>query len=226
MRLVLLSAAALFLATPVSADDLIAKAKAMSTEGPLYNYEMSYSDSEIEEARGTVYPTAPVGERLRISYPAEEDWPDGYAGRVADMDAGTDGEIWCTEFLESVPSDAQRTSETEGAVTYTFTPEPSEDADGTEKKLFRKLIGTLTLDPATASVQSFQMHLPEPMKPNFLAKIDTFSMFAQCDIAPDGRSFASQFDMELVGNAMGQSFGETISRQVTKLLDPVARPLP
>lgn len=226
MRLSCLTAIALILAVPASADELIERAKTVSTEGPLYNYEMTYSDSEIAEARGTVYPTAEEGQRLLVSYPAEEDWPDGFADGLAEMDKNTDGDIWCAELMELVPGDAERTSESGEAVTYTFTPVPEADADGAEKKLFRKLIGTVTLDPETANVQSFQMHLPEPMKPNFLAKIETFSMFVQCDVTPDGRSYSAQMDMDVAGSAMGQSFSETVSRRVTQLLDPVARPLP
>ena len=226
MRCAFLTTLSIAIALPVAADDLIERARAVSSEGPLYNYEMMYSDSEIEEARGTIFPTAPEGQRIQISYPATSEWSDEFADRVTAMDAETDGDIWCARLMSNVPENAERTSETEGAVIYTFTPEPGEEADSNERKLFRKLIGTVAIDPISAGVQSFQMHLPEPMKPNMLAKIETFSMFVQCDTAPDGRSYSSRMDMEIVGNAMGRSFGERFSREVTQLLEPVARPLP
>jgi len=224
MRLATLTAILLTLSLPAYADELIARAQAVSTEGPLYNYEMTFRDSEIGEARGAVFPTAPEGERIRLDFPAQADWTDEFADGVASLDKQTTGEIWCAEFAARIPSNAERTAEEPGSVTYSFTPVAEEDADGAERKLFGSLIATARIDPETASVQSFQLHLPASMKPNFMSRIETFSMYLECDAAPDGRAYVKQMDMEVAGSALGQSFSQETSRSITRLLEPVARP--
>ena len=90
-----------------------------------------------------------------------------------------------------------------------------------EKKMMKKLKGTVTLDKSDGSVLAFNMKLPKPYKPAMVAKINSFEMDATCARAPDGRTFVEAFDFKIAGSAMMQSFDEAVSRRITKLLHPV-----
>lgn len=219
MRALLLSSLAALLASPALADDLLATARAAGAEGPLYAYEMTYATGEIE-ARGTVDPTAPEGERIIVTSPPQSEWPDGFAESIAALDAQTTGEIWCGQFLDAVPDTAERTSEADGKVTYTFTPQPDEDADGAERRMMGAMTGTAVLDASDGAVLSFQLHLPESVKPNMFSRIQTFNMFADCARTPDGRTYTRQMDFEISGSALGQSFAERETRTIHRLLEP------
>ena len=73
-------------------------------------------------------------------------------------------------------------------------------------------------------VLSMQMSLPKPYKPSIAAKIETFMLDASCARTPDGRTYLQDMQLQVSGSAMMQSFDQTISRRITKLLDPVTRP--
>ena len=201
------------------AADPLASIRDLSDEGPIYAYDMVYEVDGLS-ASGSIDPTKPVGQRVEIVSPPREDWPDDFAEGVEEIDQNADGDIWCTDFAANVPDNATLTSEDDAVATYTFQPVPDEEADGAERKLFRALVGTVVVDKAAPGIRSFQMHLPEPMKPNFMAKINSFSMFATCERAPDGRMYVADFSFDIKGSALGQSFGETIQRKITRLFPP------
>ena len=194
--------------------------KSLSKEGPIYAYEMSYSDTDVT-ANGLIDPSKPEGERIEIYAPDESEWTKDFRNGIADMEAQTDGDIWCADFAQMVPTDATATTEDETTVTYAFTPTPEADADKNEQKMMKQLNGTVTLDKSDGSVLAFNMVLPKPYKPAMVAKINRFEMTASCDRAPDGRTYVEQFSMDIKGSAMMQSFEESVTRRITKLLDPV-----
>lgn len=204
---------------PACADDLLAAARSASIEGPRYAYEMTYSTGDIA-ARGTVDPTAPAGERIIVVSPPQSEWPEGFEEKVAALDAQTTGAIWCNQFLDAVPEDADRVSEADGRVTYTFTPQPDEGADGAERRMMGAMIGTVVLDQADPALLSFQMHLPVSMKPNLFSRIETFSLFVDCARAPDGRTYTSRMDFDISGSALGQNFTQSEARTIHRLFEP------
>jgi hypothetical protein len=208
------------LVAPASADPVIEMMRSLSKDGPIYAYEMIYSDAEVS-AVGKIDPSQPEGQRILVTSPAESEWSDDFREGLEEMESETDGDIWCTDFAEMVPNEISALDESDTTITYAFTPQPEADADGMEKKMMKKLKAMVTLDKTDGSVLAFNMKLPKPYKPAMVAKINMFEMDATCARAPDGRTFVETFDFKIAGSAMMQSFDETVSRKITRLLDPV-----
>jgi hypothetical protein len=208
------------LVAPASADPVIEMMRSLSKDGPIYAYEMIYSDAEVS-AVGKIDPSQPEGQRILVTSPAESEWSDDFREGLEEMESETDGDIWCTDFAEMVPNEISALDESDTTITYAFTPQPESDADGMEKKMMKKLKAMVTLDKTDGSVLAFNMKLPKPYKPAMVAKINMFEMDATCARAPDGRTFVETFDFKIAGSAMMQSFDETVSRKITRLLDPV-----
>ncbi len=219
-RLLSLSILAAGLTLPAAADPVLDMMRNLSKDGPVYAYEMTYSEADIVAA-GTIDPSQPEGERIQVTSPAESEWTEDFREGLDEMEAETDGDIWCADFAEMVPNKVSALDESETTVTYAFTPQPEADADGMEKKMMKKLNGTVTLDKSDGSVLAFNMKLPKPYKPAIVAKIENFEMDATCARAPDGRTFVESFDFKIAGSAMMQKFDEAVSRKITKLLQPV-----
>ncbi|MEO1708281.1 MAG: hypothetical protein AAFR69_11190 [Pseudomonadota bacterium] len=220
MRTAILLGFSLSITSLASADPLIEKAASLSTDGTLYAYEMTFKTSDMTTT-GKIDPSAPEGKRITVYTPVKEDWPEDFEKGLANMDKNTTGDIWCKEFADLVPLDAKQVAETDESMTFTFNPEPPEDADGMEKKLMKKLEAEITLAKEDGAVLNYSAILPKPYKPAMVAKINTFRMSATCERAPDGRTYMQKFDFEIDGSAMMQDFSETTSRTITKLLGPV-----
>lgn len=219
-RLLIASALALSVSISASADPLLDMMRALSKDGPVYAYEMTYSSSDFT-AKGTIDPSQPEGERIQVTEPGPSEWSDDFRDGLKEMDAEADGDIWCADFADRVPDTAALSEENEDTAVYTFTPLPEADAEKNEKKMMKQLDASVTLDTSDGSVLAFNMRLPEPFKPAMVAKINAFEMSASCARAPDGRTFVESFNFAIEGSAMMQSFSETVSREITQLLDPV-----
>lgn len=219
-RFAILSAVSLSLMSTAMADPLLEMMGDMSDEGPLYAYETQFAWDGIP-ATARVDPSQPAGERIKVLTPTESDWSDTFREELETRDASAEGDIWCTEFGQMVPMDAKITAESDTTVTYAFTPVPEPDADRNEQKMMKQLDGTVILDRTDGAVLAFRMHLPKPYKPAMVAKINAFEMDVACARAPDGRTFIEDFKFDISGSAMMQSFEESVSRQITKLLGPV-----
>ncbi|MDJ0920480.1 MAG: hypothetical protein QNI84_05090 [Henriciella sp.] len=219
-RFVVPSACLLALSLPAGADPLLAKMRAVSSDGPVYAYEMTYQDTSIS-ATGQVDPSQPEGQRIQITSPDPDAWPDDFEDELKDMDADTDGDIWCASFAERVPDTAELINADAAQATYAFVPIPDADADGMRKKMMKQIKGEITVDAEDGAVLGFQMRLPKPYKPAMVAKINAFEMTASCARAPDGRTYIEDFSMQVSGSAMMQSFEENISRRITKLIGEV-----
>lgn len=205
---------------PASADPVLDMMRGLSKDGPIYAYEMTYQEADIL-ATGKIDPSQPEGQRIEVTSPAESTWSDAFREGLEEIDAEADGDIWCADFADLVPDKVSALKESSDTITYAFTPKADADADGMEKKMMKKLDGTVTLDKADGSVLAFNMKLPKPYKPAIVAKINAFEMDATCARAPDGRTFVETFDFKIAGSAMMKSFDEAVSRKITKLLDPV-----
>ena len=214
--LIFISSAGLFSA---SADPLIAKMRALSDEGPLYAYEMSYSSGSIE-ATGRIDPILPVGERVHVLSPSEDEWSGELLAAIEEMESDTDGDIWCNDFAQMVSEDVSLASETDSTATYKFTPSAEPDADKSERKMMRKMQGLLTLDKSDGAILGINIVLPKPYKPAMVAKIETFKLDASCARAPDGRTFLEALDFRLKGSAMMQEFDEGYKQTISNLMPP------
>lgn len=219
-RPILLCASLTCFAFPASADPVLEMMRSLSKDGPLYAYEMTYSDADVS-ADGRIDPSKPEGERIEIYSPAESEWSKEFRAGVAEMESETDGDIWCSDFAQMVPPDAETMSQDADTVTYAFTPIPEPGSDKTEQKMIQQLNGQVTLAKEDGAVLAFNMVLPKPYKPAMVAKINRFEMKASCDRAPDGRTYIEQFSIDIAGSAMMQSFEEKVTRSITRLLEPV-----
>src|SRR6056297_2088387 len=214
-----LGAVALSLARPVSADPVLEMMWGQSKDGPLYAYEMAYT-VRGSTAVAKIDPSQPSGQRLELVSPSDDTLSDDFRDSLEEIDAEANGDIWCADFAEMVPEDASKTEENDTSVTYTFTPIPEADADKNEQKMIKQLDGVVTVDKSDGAVLAFNMTLPKPYKPALVAKIDSFKLAATCDRAPDGRTYVERFNFDIAGSAMMQSFEESVSRQITELLEP------
>ncbi len=219
-KLTLATLAMTALTLPAAADPLLEMMRTHSKEGPIYAYEMSYTEAEVT-ATGRIDPSQPEGQRIEIYTPERDAWNDDFETGLAEMESEIDGDIWCVDFAENVPGSADLKTETETSATYAFTPKPDADADGMEKKLMKKIKGEVILAKADGAILGFSMTLPKPFKPAMIAKINVFNMSVSCARAPDGRTYVEEFAMTVSGSAMMQKFEETVSRKITALLDPV-----
>lgn len=189
--------------------------RAASSDGPLYSFDMTIETSELT-ARGHIDPSQPEGQRLTIYAPDEKDWDDDFRKAAKHMDEEATGDIWCSEFAETIPPDAELVSETEHDATYKFNPLTPED-ETDMKKIFRHLTGTVTIAKTNPDILSLSLTAPKPFKPMPVAKLKTFKLALSCERGPDGRTYASTFDMHVTGSAMFQSFEERDYRTITNL---------
>ncbi|RIJ30683.1 hypothetical protein [Henriciella mobilis] len=221
---VLLTSIVVLFAFPAAADPLIEQAHASTgAAGPLYVYEMEYSDGEVH-ATGKVDPSQPEGQRITIYTPDESEWDDDFRETITSIDSEVTGDIFCDDLAAQIPATARRIEETDDTVQFAFTPVPGEESDDMERKILKKVKASATLSKADGQVLSFSMSLPKPFKPAMIAKINTFQLDATCVRAPDGRTYLEAMQMDVSGSAMMQAFSQTVTQRITKLLDPVSIP--
>ncbi|MEL6386532.1 MAG: hypothetical protein AAFR00_04200 [Pseudomonadota bacterium] len=218
MRPVLATLTALVLGSTAAADPL-ETLRGVSAEGPVYAFDVEFEADGVT-AIGSVDPTRPAGNRIVLTAPPRTEWSEDFAEGIAQRDREADGDIWCQNLVEQIPDTASLASDNGNSVTYTFTPVPEDGADGPEKKMFRSLVGSAVVSKTGPILESFQLHLPEPMKPHFLVKIERFSMFAECERSPDGRAYLANLNIDIAGSAMGRRFSETTAQQITRLFEP------
>ncbi len=204
-----------------NAAPLLDQMRSLSKEGALYAYEMKVVEDGFT-ATGKIDPSQPEGNRITVYTPSEENWPDGFADDLSQMEAETDGDIWCQDLGDMVPENAKLISETDSSATFGFVPVPDADADKDEAKMMKKLTAEITLDKADGAILSYKMWAEKPFKPAMVVKINQFQMDATCARAPDGRTYISEFQIDLSGSAMMQSFEQSEYRQITTLLQPVS----
>lgn len=191
-------------------------AMAASPDGPLYTFDLAYRAGDID-ALMRVDPSRPEGERLTVLSPDESDWSEELVELIADMQAKSDGDIWCNSLSEHIPADASLVSETDTTATYTFTPLPSADADKNEKKVIKHLTGSVVVNKAEPAILSFRMASTKPFKPMAVAKINDFDMQVACARAPDGRTHIASMDTSLSGSAMMQAFSQSEHQAISNL---------
>ena len=206
----------LLVALPASAEEtpsLIELARQVTTDGPIYAYDMTYQTAELT-ATGKIDPTQPEGSRVTIYTPEKSNWPKDFEKGLEEIDADADGDIWCTNMLEIVPSDAQLVSDDNGVARYSFIPKPENKED---KKFMKHLTGTIDVDMSDGSVLNFRMASQKSFKPHMMVKINSFDMSATCERAPDGRTFMAEMETKVSGSAAMQTFNEGETRKITAL---------
>ena len=204
------------LAFPAFAETPLEAALAAPTDGPAYRFDMKIDDDTLK-GEAQVDPTRPEGQRLTLISPDPATLEGEAAETYAKLQARTSGEkIWCTSFKSNIPADAKLISESGEAAVYSFTPLPGDDKD--MEKVYKHLTGRVTVSKLTPAILAFEMFAEKPFKPAMVARIDNFSMKADCSPAPDGRTYISAFSLDVSGNAMMQPFSQSERREVTNLV--------
>ena len=202
-------------ALPASADAVLAKAKAVSKDGPLYAFDVDVDDGK-DQFRMRVDQSLPNGKRV-VKFAPDMATLKGDSAKRADMlIKKTAGDIWCSSFAENIPADAARVSETPISATYNFTPLPGK-SDAQSASAYRFLKATATIDKATGAILAYEMTSPKAFKPMAIAKIDKLSMKVACKPLPDGRTYIESLAFDLKGSAMMQSLDQTEIRRISNL---------
>ncbi|WP_321490945.1 hypothetical protein [uncultured Hyphomonas sp.] len=204
------------LAFPAFAETPLAAALAAPTDGPAYRFDLKLDGTDLK-AEAQVDPSLPEGERLTLISPAADTLDGDAAERLVELKENTSGDkIWCSNFNQNIPADAKMVSESGEAAVYSFTPLPGEDKE--TAKVYKHLTGRVTVSKDAPGILSFEMFAEKPFKPAMVAKVDRFSMKADCARAPDGRTYVQTLAMDVSGNAMMQPFSQSERREVTNLV--------
>ena len=209
-------ALALLAALPANAEEAFSPldlARKISTDGPLYAYDMTFETKDLV-ATGKVDPAQPEGSRVTIYSPAKEDWPKDFEKGLKEIDADADGDIWCAGMMEGVPETAELVSNEDGIARYAFQPKADDKSD---EKFMKHLTGTIDIDTSDGAVLGFSMASIKAFKPNVMVKIKSFQMSAACERAPDGRTYAAEVETRVSGSAAMQSFEDGNVRKITAL---------
>lgn len=204
------------LALPALAETPLEKALAAPTDGPVYKFDLKIDDGALQ-AEAEVDPSRPEGERLTLISPDPETLEGEAAETYTKLRATTSGDkIWCTSFKGNIPADAEMISESGEAAVYSFTPLAGDNKQ--TAKLYKHLTGRVTVSKQTPAILAYEMFAEKPFKPGMAARIDNFSMKADCAPAPDGRTYIRAFALDVSGNAMMQAFSQSERREVTNLV--------
>ena len=204
------------LAFPAFAETPLEAALAAPTEGPTYRFDLKIEDNDLK-AEAQVDPSRPEGEHLTLISPAADTLEGKAAERYAELKENTSGDkIWCNNFNQNIPADAKMISESGDAAVYSFTPLPGEDKE--TAKGYKHLTGRVTVSKEKPAILALEMFAEKPFKPAMVARIDSFSMTANCGRAPDGRTYVQDLALDVSGNAMMQAFSQSERREVTNLV--------
>lgn len=218
-RLLAVTSLVIAVAFPASADAVLQKARSKAKDGPLYVFNVSVNDGETD-FKLTVDPSKPEGKRVTKITPAPASLKGDAAKRAEALETRTGGDIWCSRFMENIPANAKRTTETDTTATFSFTPLPGKN-DGRMGDAYKYLNGTVLIDKANGNVLRYEMTSPKPFKPAAVAKVDRFNFKVTCKPSPDGRTHIETLDLDLKGSAMMQAFEQKESRRVSNL-QPIA----
>lgn len=194
-------------------------ALAAPADGPLYMFDVVVQNSDTE-AMIRVDPSRPEGERLNVISPPQKDWTDDFRKLVKQMDADTDGDIWCQHFGENIPADAALVAESPTTATYTFKPQKGAKPDDLDD-IYKYLTGKVVVAKDNPAILSVEMVSEKPFRPLPIAKIKSFKLNFDCARAPDGRTHISRVDVAINGSAMMKEFSEAEHQTISNL-----KPLP
>lgn len=184
-----------------------------TAQGTIYRYEVEYQTDEIS-AQFSVDPTAPSGQRIKVSTPPQSQWSTDFAIELSEMDAEADTRIWCGEFAENIPLNVTPLSQTDTTITYEFVPVATDEDDA---KIMPNLIGLVTVTKADPAIVEYRMYAPQSFKPMWLAEIDEFDMHARCKQISDGRTYVESMKVDIRGKAGFLAFSQHESWRVSSL---------
>jgi hypothetical protein len=182
-----------------------------------YHYALDYTSLAVQ-LTATVDPTAAAGTRLEItsSKLSEDAKPEQLDKVIADLERTAPNEYWCSAMMKGVPPDAELVGESEDLAVYRFNPAPTGNSnDG----FMANLVGEISIDRKSGAVRSFNLSAPKPFRQALIAKIREFELTTRCESAPDGRTYASGFNMRISGSAAFRGFKDNVVRGL-KIIQP------
>ncbi len=218
-RLFYIAFAMTLFAAPVSAKnwpDPLSGALDEGREVAKYSYRLTI-ESENYFIEALINPSLPPDQQIEIRFPP----PGSESGEVVEILRQMKSEwpisIWCSTVSEIIPEEVILEDETAENLVYRFKPIIDPDARKRERQVFRKLIGRVIVDKASGTVRSYKLKNPKRIKPAIVATIRTFLIESECELAPNGRSYRSKHVFTIDGSALGNRFGETVTRSISNL---------
>jgi len=140
---------------------------------------------------------------------------------LADIERALEDGIWCTRFSDNLPDadDIEIESETADTITYKFTPAPSEDADGPEKKILKRTRALITVSKTDPAILSYQQRLTKTVSIYVIAKIKKVETSATCARAPDGRTYTTHTSSSFEASGIGDGGGNNSQMHITAMYD-------
>lgn len=192
-----------------------AKVAASAGDAPVYSYRMAFSTSRVS-MEADVEPWRAEGKRLHVLSSSADD-EDDLERAIEEADKTAARGYWCGEVLLGVGNDARRFANDARSVSYRFQPQPTGSRNDS---ILEHLTGEVRINRATAGVEYYRLHAPNPFRQALVAKINTFSITMECSPTPGGPYFAHNFAMSLSGSAAFRKFDEAVTRSLTLLGAP------
>ncbi len=195
---------------------------AASIDAPTYTYDIQINNGD-KDIYGIINPSAPMGERLTITSPAEDDWSKKFRKRAKTMRKHAEGNIWCQQFSHMVPEDADLISETDTTARYAFQPQQGDKSDDLSE-IAEHLDGFITLEKTTGNIYAFEMISTKPFKPMVMAKINDFQLKVSCAPAPNGFMHIKHIETTMKGKAMAKSISQHETQTISNLQEITPAP--
>lgn len=186
------------------------------THGPIYAFDIDYRDNDIQ-ASAAVDPTRPLGQRLSVYSPHPSKWNSELREAIDTVDQNPLEDFWCSDFLNRVGRDVRAVQETDQHVVFAFSPQPGPDDDAEDRRFLAEMIAHLTIDKRTGRIQTFQVRNRRPFKPMMIAKVESYTLDAHCQVSPDGRPYVANLETHLIGKVALRRVHETEVRHISNL---------
>lgn len=219
-----LALAIAILTAPAMADEWpesLKKALAKQSNQATYSYKLrveSSGDIDGVSFEATVDPSRPPDERIEILSlrPGSESGDDVELRQA--IDDHVPEAIWCSAVADAMPKNVVVVEESADILVVRFRPKfGKDDIPKGSRKLFKKLEGQIVIDKNTMTVRSYRLHNRKHVRVMFVAKIRRFLVEMECELAPNGDSYASKQTWTLEIGALGQRFVSTATTFISNL---------
>lgn len=139
---------------------------------------------------------------------------------LAGVERAIEDGIWCSQFGQNLPDadDIEVVAEDADTVTYAFTPDPGEDADGPEKKIQKNSEVRLTVSRNDPAILRYERALQKTVTLYVVAKIRKADSTAVCARAPNGQTYISETTSIFEGGGVANG-GDNTDMRITNIYD-------
>jgi hypothetical protein len=158
--------------------------------------------------------------RLRLIAPSRDQLEGGAQRAYDNLADQMDGVSWCaSEGMDQV-ADVRLLREDGETATYSFQPTRESVRGATARQFADRLRGEVTITKANPDITRVRVFAPAAFSPIPLTQLEAFNMEIECALAPNGRRYAAQTQMEMRGAAFGQAFDERSTQRTSNLSAP------